>query len=92
MVAIVPSRGRRRKKKKKKKKHTDLHRVAALQIGKAETVARPTSMPVQQPQSPTPLAPQPSGTGARIPTLTPEKATEFAALFRSEAQNGVLDG
>jgi hypothetical protein len=43
--------------------------------------------------SPNLLQPQTSGSGSRIPPLTPEKADQYAALFdKAGAQDGILPG
>ncbi|KAI1368912.1 hypothetical protein F5Y08DRAFT_206972 [Xylaria arbuscula] len=83
--------------------------VALRLIGHAQAGREPTSeLALQQgplpkfdginigppPASPAPLQQQSSGTGPiRIPPLTPEKVSQYAAIFENQSlQNGILPG
>lgn len=76
----------------KRKSELILCLIAAGPLPRFDGFSRPISSPAQP--SPTAnITPQSTGGPIRVPTLTPEKVSEFSALFeKSGAQNGVLGG
>lgn len=69
-----------------------LYSIAAGPLPRFEGLSKAISSPAL-PSPAANITPQSSGGPIRVPPLTPEKVSEFSALFeKSGAQNGVLGG